>query len=520
MGIAPPAVRFTGSVTTVRPDLIPSRRTFDAIVIGSGSGGLTAAVGLGRFGREVLLVEKKHMGGDCTNTGCIPSKALLHESGQPVGGHDDAASILATVRARRDALRNHEVIEFGGAEGVTFVYGAAHLNPDRSVSIVHTDGTTWKAYAENVILATGSSPRRVPIPGLDGATPEGTTPEGTASGGTAPGGPLLTNEELFELDQPPAHLAVVGGGAVGLEMALAFRRLGSDVTVVELADQVLPGVLPEAAALVAEALTDLGVTIRTGRRAAGYESAGRRLRLAPAGGDAAVTNGGVSAVEGADRVLMAVGRVPNTAGLGLADAGVELDDGGAVTVDSRGRTTVKGVWAVGDMTDRGGTTHFASIWGRRIIQSIVYPYLPIGDEPLRPTVTFTEPEVASIGEQPVEPPDDVLRITVDGSAIDRAYTDRATRGLLVVDVRPPTGQVLGATIVGPRAGEVITTFSLAMKAGIGFHRWYGTVIPYPTYSEVITEAVEQYLSETASDVVGHVGRWAGGLWERGRRRVT
>ena len=108
---------------------------------------------------------------------------------------------------------------------------------------------------------------------------------------------------------------------------------------------------------------------------------------------------------------------------------------------------------------------------------------------------------------------------MDGSTIDRAYTDRVDRSLLVVDVRPPTGEVVGATIVGPRAGEIITTFSLAMKTGIGFHRWYGTVIPYPTYSEVITEAVEQYLSATASDVAGHVGRWASGLWERGRLRT-
>lgn len=493
-------------MTDVRPDVIPARRRFDAIVIGSGSGGLTVAVGLGRFGRNVLLVERLHMGGDCTNTGCVPSKTLLHETAAlAAGSGDDPTAIMARVRARRDALRDHEVEEFGGAEGVTFVYGSAVLNPDRSVSIAHRDGTVWQATADDVVLATGSSPRIVPVPGLDDE---------------APGPVVLTNNELFELPEPPAHLAIVGAGAVGLEMAQAFRRLGSAVTVVELADQVLPGVLPEAARIIAQTLSDLGVTIRTGVQAVGYQADGGRVVLAPAGDTVATTNGGRITVDGVDRVLMAVGRVPNTSGLGLADAGVELDDRGAVVIDGRGRTSTKGVWAVGDVTTKGGTTHSASIWGRRIIQSIVHPYLPVGDEPLRPSVTFTDPEVAAIGEQPVEPPADVVRLTVDISAIDRSYTDRVDHGILIVDVRPPTGAVLGATIVGPRAGEVITTFSLAMKSGIAFHRWYGTVIPYPTYSEVITEAVEQYLSAAASDMTGHTARWATGLWRRTRDRLS
>ncbi len=510
----------------VRPDQIPSRRRFDAIVVGSGSGGLTVAVGLGRFGRDVLLVERRHMGGDCTNTGCIPSKALLHETALAAdvsGGDGGPAAILSTVRARRDALRDHEVDEFGGAPGVTFVYGTATLEPDRSVSITHRDGTVWRATADDVILATGSSPRRLAIPGLsDDHCPD----------------LVVTNEDLFELSQAPSHLAVIGAGAIGLEMALAFRRLGSQVTVLELADQVLPGSLPEASELVAEALAERGVTVHTGVRVIAYRADDARLEYAPAevvdgGVDGGVdrvdgtegtegTEGvnNVDGVEGFDRLLMAVGRVPNTGGLGLERIGVETDGRGAVVIDGRGRTSVKGVWAVGDMTDRGGTTHQAAIWGRRVIGSIVHPALPVGSEPLRPTVTFTDPEVASIGIQPAEPPDDVIRITVEGSAIDRVYTDRVPRSMLVVDVRTPTGTVVGATVVGPAAAEIITTFSLAMKIGVSFHRWYGTVIPYPTHSELITEAVERYLSETASDVTGHLGRWARGVVQRGRSRLT
>ncbi len=488
------------NAASVQPDRIPSRRRFDAIVVGAGSGGLTAAVGLGRFGRDVLLIERKHMGGECTNTGCIPSKSLLHETSSRVA---DGAAVLASVRARRDELRQHEVVEFGGADGITYVHGTARLEPDRTVSVTHRDGTVWSAAADNVILATGSSARRLTIPGLDPGGSDGV---------------VLTNDELFELAEPPHHLAVIGGGAVGLEMALAFRRLGSEVTVVELADQLLPGLLPEAAELVAAALADEGASIRLASQVVGYQAARRRLEIeaADSGGSA---GGGSVAIEGVDRVLMAVGRVANTSDLGLTEAGVAIDDRGAVRVDSRGRTSVEGVWAVGDMTDRGGATHFASIWGRRIIQSIVYPYLPVGGAPLTPSVVFTNPEVASIGVQPVEPADDVVRIVVDGSAIDRTYTDRIPHSLMVVDVRPPTGEVLGATIVGPGAGEIISTFSLAMKTGIGFHRWYGTVIPYPTHSEMITVAVEQYLSETAADTLGHIGRWAAGLWRRGRSGI-
>ena len=159
------------------------------------------------------MIERDRMGGDCTNTGCIPSKSLLHESAIRGGVGEDRASVLAEVRARRDALRDHEVTEFGGAEGVTFVYGTASVGSDRRVSIARPDGTTWTATADDIILATGSSPRRLPIRGAESAYPVG---------------PLVTNDELFELTEVPTHLAVIGGGAIGLEMALAFPTPGLD----------------------------------------------------------------------------------------------------------------------------------------------------------------------------------------------------------------------------------------------------------------------------------------------------
>lgn len=482
-------------MSTVASHAIPAKRQYDAIVVGAGSGGLTVAVGLGRFDRQVLLVERKHMGGDCTNTGCVPSKSLLHVSRQVGGTIDEAAPALRWVRKRRDQLRDREVEEFGGAEGITFVYGTARLSSSRTVAVTAPDGTTWSAEADNIILATGSSARRVPIPGL-------------------PDECYLTNDELFELDEPPGHLAIVGAGAVGTEMALAFRRLGSEVTLIEAGESVLPAVLPEASRLLAEALVEQGVDIRAGTLATGYDPDSAALELGPSSGSGSVTG----QVSGVDKVLVAVGRTPNTAGLGLTEIGVDLDHSGAVEIDARGRTSVNGVWALGDATTRGGATHFASTWGRRIIQSIVHPLLPIGAEPLRPAVVFTEPELATIGRQPAEVPSDVVRLTVDGSQIDRTYTDEIERSLLVVDVRSPTGEVLGATVVSPRAGEIIATFSLAMKTGVGFHRWYRTVIPYPTHAELITVAVESYLTEVADDFPGHLARWVGGLPPRVKGR--
>ncbi len=481
-------------MSRVRPHKIPAKRHYDAIVIGAGSGGLTAAVGLGRFGREALLVERDRMGGECTNTGCVPSKALLHASASSNMPNPSAA--LAHVRARRDQLRDHEVEEFGGADGVSFVYGTGRVKSASKVEITAEDGTVWTAEAENIILATGSHARRIALAGL-------------------PDERYLTNDEIFELDKAPEHLAVVGGGAIGLEMALAFRRLGSEVTIVEAADNIMPTAMTMASDLIAESLKELGITIVTGHFATEYVEATKSLVLKNNGaGSDSLTEVHNTEVQGVDKVLVAVGRVANSRGLGLSDVGVEINDAGAVVIDSRGRTSVDGIWALGDMTDRGGATHHASIWGRRIIQSIVYRWAPIGGEPLRPSVVFTEPELAIIGHQPDDTPADVVRIVVDGSEIDRSYTDEVPRSLLVVDVRPPTGEVVGATVVSPRAGEIITTFSLAMKAGIAFHRWYGTVIPYPAYSELITFAVEKYLSELGDDVSGHLRRRVGGVVRR------
>ncbi len=348
--------------------------------------------------------------------------------------------------------------------------------------------------ADHIVVATGSSPRRIPIPGL-------------------PEQMYLTNEELFEQKSAPDRLVIVGAGPIGLEMAVAFNRLGSTVTVLDAAPQLLPGILPEAADTLSRALTAQGIDLRPGLAPHHFDPDHKTLAIGPLGQEP------VEDIADVDAVLVAVGRVPNTTNLGLEALGVQMTNDGHIDIDDKGRTSVEGVWAVGDVTTHGGTTHMANAWGRRLIQAIALPYLPLKKRPVRPAVTYTSPEVATIGVHEPTPTDDVRRIVVDLSATDRAYTDEVEDGVLIVDVRKLQGTVLGATIVGPRAGDLIAMFSLAMTNNIAFHKWYGTVIPYPTYGDAVTQAVDTYISETFPNAGSELSAWAGGRWRALRGRL-
>ncbi len=359
-------------------------------------------------------------------------------------------------------------------DGIEMCFGTARLVGSGRVQV--TPGRVVEC--DHVVIATGSRPHSIDL-------------------GPVEPGRQITNEELFELDVPPARLAIVGAGPVGLEMAQAFTGLGSSVTVIEQAAQVAPGVLPEVAAVVHDRLCELGVRFLLDTRA----------------------DASLAAIAEADRVLVAVGRRPNSEDLGLDDVGVERDPSGRIMIDTRGRTTAAGIWAVGDVTDRTGTTHGANAWGRRVIKSIVTRALPIGDEPPEPRVVFTDPELATIGHQPADPPDDVRRIRIDLAETDRGFVDEVGAGAIVVDVRRLTGTVLGASVVGPRAGELLAVFAFAMHTGTPMHRWYGVVWPYPSYSDAIGRLVDAYMSETLGSVPTDSRRWLRGRWRSVRRSV-
>ncbi|MEM9563154.1 MAG: NAD(P)/FAD-dependent oxidoreductase, partial [Actinomycetota bacterium] len=298
-----------------------------AVVIGSGSGGLTVAIGLSRFGRRVRMIERDRVGGDCTNVGCIPSKALLHATAEAAaagpGSGRTGADVLDHVRTRRDELWQHETKEFGSTENIDLQFGTARIVGPGRVEVTEPDGSIDVVETEHIIVATGSRPRAVAIDGLGDEH-------------------LLTNENLFELCEPPTHLAIVGAGPIGVEMATAFARLGTRITLLDAADRVLPNLLPDASHLVARRLEAAGVDVRTGRVATSYDATSGRLTLTGGEFVDGVDTGG-EFVDGVDKVLVAVGRVPNVDGLGLDTVGVETDRAGRIVTDANGRTSVEGV---------------------------------------------------------------------------------------------------------------------------------------------------------------------------------
>jgi pyruvate/2-oxoglutarate dehydrogenase complex dihydrolipoamide dehydrogenase (E3) component len=455
----------------------------DAVVIGAGSGGLTVAVGLAGLGRRVALVEADRVGGDCTNVGCIPSKRLIHLSRDPVL-REDPEGLFAAVRATRDGLAAREEREFGSWKGIELVRGRARLERGRRVTVEGPDGAR-ELTARDVVIATGSRPRMVPVPGL-------------------PPDRLLTNETLWELRAAPRHLAIVGAGPIGVEMASAFRRIGSRVTITDSASRVLPQADPEASAALADALREQDVGLLLGTRLRGYEPRSQVLTFDDG-----------AAVDAVDAVLVAVGREPV---LDCAEGVVDADDHG-IRVDAWGRTSVPGVWAVGDVTPVSHQTHGADAYARRVIQAIAFPWVPrIGRAPTIPSAVFSDPEVAWVGPTSEERgghphPEAVVRLRVDLADTDRGLTDGITRGFVAIDVVRLSGRVLGATLVGPRVSELLPLLSYAVAHRVSLLRLQRVVHAYPTIAGAIGRAADDF----AVDTLTHLARELGGY---GRYRVA
>ena len=461
-------------------------RTYGAAVIGAGSGGLTLATGLAGFGHDVVLIECGDIGGDCTNVGCIPSKSLLHAARS---GIDDP---LARTRAKRDDLAGREHEEIAEHERIHLVRGWASLTAERGPHVVRVDDghSTRLVRAEHVVIAGGSQPVTIDIDGLD--------PDR-----------VVTNEELFELASPPPGLLIVGGGAIAIEMATAFAALGTRVDIVELQDRLLASEDALVTEVVERSLRSQGVGLHLGTTVAGFD-----------GTTAQLANG--VTVEGVDRVLMAVGRRPRLDRLGLDAAGVAATASG-VEADDWGRTSVDGIWAVGDITGTTLTTHGAGAIARRTVRAIALARLPkVGRVGAIPNATYGEPEVASVG-MPLDALDRIRessrrRIVVDHADIDRGYTDDITDGRLVVDVERFTGQILRAAIVGPGASDLVGMFTIAIDNGIGLRKLFGTVHPYPSHAEIVRRAADDFARTTYSNLPREWLAMATGRFRRPLRR--
>lgn len=451
--------------------------TPDICVIGAGSGGLSVAAAAAAFGVPCVLVERHKMGGDCLNTGCVPSKALL-AAAKRAALAKNALPFGISVRAEFDFGKVHDHVQrviasiaptdsverFAGL-GVRVIKGHAQFKDRRTVVV----GDQYQIRARRFVIATGSTPAIPPIPGLDG-------------------GPFLTNETVFTLDQLPRHLVIVGGGPIGLEMAQAFRRLGSAVTVLEQAVP-LPKDDPEAAAIVLAQLEREGVVIRSGVQA---------TRVAYASGGVAVTFAAAGAEETVDgsHLLVAAGRKPTVEGLDLSAAGIRSDRTG-IFVNRKLKTRNGRVYAIGDAASgQPQFTHAANYHAGLVIRNALFR-LPVNvRKRVIPWVTFTEPELAQAGLTEAQARARRYKIRIlrwPYHDNDRAQAERETHGHIKV-VTTRKGRILGATIVGAQAGELIATWVLAIAQGLNIRQMAEIVLPYPTLSEIGKRAAIDYFT--------------------------
>jgi pyruvate/2-oxoglutarate dehydrogenase complex dihydrolipoamide dehydrogenase (E3) component len=457
--------------TVLRPDIC---------VVGAGSGGLTVAAAAAAFSVPVVLIEKGKMGGDCLNYGCVPSKALLAAAkyaqairDAPLFGIDVDEPTIA--RRKVNAHIEAVIAEIGAndseqrftAMGVTVLRETARFVNRRTIA---AGGHEIKA--RRFVLATGSSPLVPSIPGL-------------AECG------FFTNETIFQCPRKPEHLIVIGGGPIGIEMAQAHARLGSRVTVLEAAN-VLGRDDPEAVDLLVDQLGAEGIAIHEGARVSRVD------RRGPAGVRVfVVTANGEMRIDGTD-ILLAVGRVANVAGLGLEKARIRHNERG-IRVNAKLRTTNRRVYAIGDVAGKLLFTHVAAYHASKVVRTLLFRFGGRVDHAQVPWVTFAEPELAQVGMLEKDAARRHRRINVlrwPFHENDRAQAERKTAGMVKI-VADQTGRILGATILGPAAGEQIHFWGLAIAKKMILRDVLNYIPPYPTYSETGRRAVISHYTPLA-----------------------
>lgn len=452
----------------------------DICIIGGGSGGLTIAAAAAAFGVPVVLIERGKMGGDCLNYGCVPSKAMLAAAEQAHRLSNGAAFGVADVEPQIDfgqvmqhvseviaTIAPHDSVERFTGLGVKVIQEEARFRDFRTVV-----AGNYEVQARRFVIATGSSPMVPPIPGLEDF-------------------PYLTNETVFENTKRPEHLIVIGGGPIGMELAQAHRRLGSRVTVIE-ALTALGKDDPELASLVIDQLRREGVEIIEHAKATRVE------KLGTSGCRLHIESGGETRGLEGSHLLVATGRQPNLAALELERAGIAYNAKG-IEVSDKLRTTNRRVYAIGDVVAGGlQFTHVANHQAGVIIRALLFRQ-PAKDRANVPWVTFTDPELAQIGLTEGEArrrgePIQVLRWPF--SENDRAVTERATTGFIKL-VAGRRGRILGVSIVGRDAGEMMNFWSLALSRRMTLRDTTGFIAPYPTRGEVGKRAAITYFSPFA-----------------------
>ncbi|MCW9034345.1 MAG: FAD-dependent oxidoreductase [Rhodospirillales bacterium] len=446
----------------------------DICVIGGGSGGLSVAAGASQMGASTVLIEKAKMGGDCLNYGCVPSKALLAaghaaENVRKAGEFGvladepkiDAKKVFSHVHDVIGAIAPNDSVERFEGLGVQVIEGAASFINPKQVKVNDTI-----VEAKRFVISTGSSAAVPPIPGLDSV-------------------PFFTNENIFEQTSLPEHLIVIGGGPIGIEMAQAHRHLGCKVTLLEMFS-IMPKDDAELVDIVRTRLIKDGLELKEGIKVVSIAKKDAGIAIT-------IEENGIEQVIEGSHLLIAAGRRPNVNNLGLEAAGITYSPKG-IQVDARLRTSNKKIFAIGDVAGGMQFTHVAGYHAGIVIRNVLFRLPAKADHSTVPWVTYTAPELAHVGlteEMAKQQGREINILRWSFGENDRAQAERKTDGLVKV-ITTKKGKILGASIVGPRAGELIQTWVLALSNKMKIGQMASMIAPYPTLGEVSKRAAGSF----------------------------
>lgn len=471
---------------------------YNLVVLGGGSAGLVAAIGAAGLGAKVALVERHLLGGDCLNAGCVPSKTVIRSAwvlgeiararqlGVAVEGvRVDFGAVMERMRRVRADLSDHDSAQRVTKLGIDLYLGAARFTGSNTLEI---DGQTLSF--SKAVIATGSRPAAPPIPGL-------------AETG------YLTNETVWDLTLLPPRLAVIGAGPIGAELAQAFRRFGSEVTLFDVVPRLLGREDEQAAAVIRRVFAAEGIGLALGAEIELVSRTGAAKQLA-------YRLDGAAHTLAVDEILVAAGRLPNLEGLNLAAANVACNQRG-VEVDDTLRTTNPHIYAAGDVATRFQFTHIADATARMVLQNALFPgpKKKLSDL-IIPWATYTDPEVAHVGLYGWEAEKAGIAVTTYTHLLaetDRGRADGEADGFVKVHVQRGSDKILGATIVGRHAGELISEITVAMSGGLGLRHLATVIHPYPTEAEAIRKVADAYNRTRLTPTVAKLFRaWLG--WRR------
>ena len=454
-------------------------KKYDLVVIGAGTGGLVTAAGAAGLGATVALIERHLMGGDCLNVGCVPSKGLISAArawstarrasqlfaGPAVELHaaGDFGAMMSRMRRIRSELSPIDSAERFRGLGVDVFIGDGAFSDAKTISVAGAALTFRKA-----VIATGARAAVPKIPGLDGVR-------------------YLTNESIFDLTTLPPRMVIVGAGPIGCELAQCFARFGSQVTLIDTGARVLSRDDADAAAIIRHALERDGVTFVMGAEITGVAQQGAVIAVR-------TSQQGAASTLDCEALLIAIGRAPNVEGLGLEQAGVAFTARG-VTVDARLRTTNARVYAVGDICSTLQFTHAADFQARMVIQNALFFGRGKSDDLVTPWATYTSPEIAQVGhtaESAAKAGVAIDTFTVPLHEVDRARLEGETEGFCRIHVQQGSDTIVGATIVAPNAGDMISEVTLCMTNGLGLSAIGKTMHPYPTQGEVLRKVADAW----------------------------